>query len=214
MAFPHQRSNDIVSGSLHAFGLMLAITALVLMAIFSQGPKAVTSTVIFGSGLTLLYLTSALYHLFPPKLLKAKSVLRKLDHSMIYFLIAASYTPICLLILPAGWGWSLFGVSWGLASIGIISKLVPRLTLPINVSVAHYLVMGWLILIAWPVLDSAFSGVQLFWLGLGGVIYTVGVLFFILDQKIKIKGFGLHEVFHLFIMAGSFCHFWLMLWYI
>lgn len=214
MAFPHQRSNDIVSGILHAIGLVLAISALVLLAVFSQGPKAITATVIFGSGLVLLYLASALYHLFPPHLTRVKSLLQQVDHSMIYVLIAASYTPICLIFLPTAWGWSLFGVSWGLAVLGILTKVLPKLKLPIGISVIHYLAMGWMILVAWPILTTSFTWPQLFWLGLGGVIYSSGVIFFMLDRFVQMKGFGLHEVFHLFIIAGSFCHFWMVLRYV
>jgi hemolysin III len=207
-----QRSNDIFSGILHAIGAGLAIAALTLLAVFAEGGKAVTASVIFGSGLVLLYLASASYHLLPHHLLRAKGVLQKLDHSMIYVLIAATYTPVCLLGLGGAWGWSIFGVSWGLAILGILSKTLPSWQPPHWLGTLHYLVMGWLIIIAWPALHTL-SAPALWWLTLGGVIYTSGVTFYALDRKVKIPAFGLHEVFHLFVMAGSFCHFWLVLRY-
>lgn len=209
----HQRSNDIFSGILHAIGAGLAIAALVLLAIYATGGRAITASVIFGSGLVLLYIASASYHLLPHQWLVAKGVLRKIDHAMIYVLIAATYTPIALIGLRGGWGWSIFGVSWGLAVIGILSKAIPAWHPSHLVSTLHYLVMGWLVLIAWPELQQFSSG-ALLWLTLGGGLYTTGVIFYSLDRKIKLPHFGMHEIFHLFVIAGSFCHFWLVLWHL
>ncbi len=208
----HARKNDIISGGLHAIGAGLAIAALVLLAIFAQGGRGVTAAVIFGSGLVLLYIASATYHLLPHRYQTAKVVLRKIDHAMIYVLIAATYTPICLLGLRGGWGWSLFGVSWGLALLGVLSKTIPRWQPPSWLGTTHYLVMGWLVLLAWSELRT-FSTGMLFWLALGGAWYTCGVVFYSLDRKIKLPAFGMHEIFHLFVMVGSFCHFWLVLRY-
>lgn len=210
----HQRSNDIFSGVLHGIGAGLAIAGLVLLAIFAQGGRGITASVIFGSGLVLLYIASAAYHLLPHRLMRAKSILQKLDHCMIYVLIAATYTPVCLLGLRGGWGWSLFGVSWALALVGILSKTVRRWRPSHVVSTVHYLVMGWLLLLAWPVLATQFTSTMILWLALGGVLYTSGVIFYSLDHKIKLPAFGMHEIFHLFVLGGSFCHFWLVLWYL
>lgn len=212
--FPHHRSNDIVSGVLHGIGLGLAITALIILVIFAGTARSITAMAVFGSGLVLLYLTSALYHLLPHRHIRTKTILQKLDHSMIYVLIAASYTPICLVGLRGGWGWSLFGVSWGLALVGILLKSIQRFYPPLWLSVTHYLLMGWLILLALPKVLIVFSDGALFWLTLGGVLYTTGVIFFSLDRVFKWRWFGMHEVFHLFIIGGSFAHFWLMLWYL
>lgn len=212
--FPHHRSNDIVSGVLHVIGLGLAITALVILVVFASTGRSITSMAIFGSGLVLLYLASALYHLFPHHHVLTKSILQKLDHIMIYVLIAASYTPICLVGLRGGWGWSIFGISWGLAVVGIISKSIKRWQPPLWVSIMHYLLMGWLILLALPKVLMVFSDSALFWLTLGGVLYTTGVIFFSLDRIYKWRWFGMHEVFHLLVIAGSFAHFWLLLWYL
>lgn len=212
--FPHHRSNDIVSGVLHSIGLGLAITALIILVIFASTARSVTAMAIFGSGLVLLYLASALYHLLPHRHTVAKMALQKLDHIMIYVLIAASYTPICLVGLRGGWGWSLFGVSWGLAVLGIVLKSVKRLHPPLWLSVTHYLLMGWLILLALPKVLDVFSSGSLFWLTLGGLLYTTGVIFFSLDRIFKWRWFGMHEVFHLFVIGGSFAHFWFVLWYL
>ncbi len=210
----HQRSNDILSGILHAIGAGLAIAGLVLLAIFGQGGRGITASVIFGSGLVLLYVASATYHLLPHHLLRAKVVLQTIDHCMIYVLIAATYTPICLLGLRGGWGWSLFAVSLALAVLGILSKTIPRWHPSHLVSTVHYLAMGWLLLIALGPLLTRFTSPMLFWLVLGGVLYTSGVIFYSLDRKIKLPAFGMHEIFHLFVLGGSFCHFWLVLWYL
>lgn len=210
----HPRHNDIISGILHTIGFGLSIAALVILAISAYGARSITSEVIFGSGLILLYFASATYHLLPQHWPTAKGHFKTLDHSMIYLLIAATYTPICLVGLRDGWGWSLFGVSWGLALLGVLSKTIPALQPPHWLSTLHYLLMGWLVLLAWPVLLAQFSASMLFWLALGGACYTVGVIFYSLNRVIAIPAFGMHEIFHLFVLAGSFCHFWLMLWWL
>ena len=210
----HHRSNDIVSGVLHAIGFGLAIAALVLMVIWASGGREVTAVSIFGAGLILLYLASATYHLFPPHHIRLKLFLRQLDHVMIYVLIAATYTPICLVTISGAWGWTIFGIGWGLAVLGICLTLIPKLHVPVWVAVLHYLCMGWLVVIALPVVLNATSLAGFSWLLAGGVAYTLGTVFFGGSFVWKIRGFGLHEVFHLWVMLGSFCHFWFVLWYI
>lgn len=213
----HHRSNDITSGILHAIGLGLAIAALVLMVIFSasegSGREVVTVT-IFGTGLVLLYSASTVYHLLPPHWQRSKMLFRKLDYSMIFVLIAATYTPICIAGIRGGWGWALFGINWGLAVIGIILKISP-LRVPVWVYSVMYLVMGWSVIVALKPLLQVFSKEALIWLLIGGVLYTAGVAFYALDKALPpLRVFGLHELFHLFVMGGSFSHFWLMLHYL
>ena len=135
---------------------------------------------------------------------------------MIYFLIAGTYTPLCLIVLRGAWGWSLFGINWGLAITGIILKLVfrdPPRTF-IVIMFIFFIIMGWLIVIAWFPLTRALPIGGIFWLVLGGIFYTAGT-FFLSQRRLKITpNFGAHEIWHLFVMAGSFCHFWVMLKYV
>lgn len=213
----HHRSNDITSGILHAIGLGLAIAALVLMAIFSSqdgSGREVATVTIFGAGLVLLYSASTIYHLLPPHWQTSKMLFRKLDYSMIFVLIAATYTPICIAGIRGGWGWTLFGINWGLAIVGIILKVSP-LRVPVWVYSIMYLVMGWSVMIALNPLLEVFSRAALTWLLIGGLLYTAGVAFYALDKVLPpLRVFGMHELFHLFVMGGSFSHFWLMLHYL
>ena len=172
----------------------------------------IVSFSIYGVSLISLWTVSAVYH----SLNATNKILEQLDHAMIYFLIAGTYTPICLIVLRGGWGWTLFGINWGLAIVGIILKLVFRSPPKgaIVVFFIFYILMGWLIVIAWFPLVKALPQEGIFWLVLGGVFYTVGAAIF------NIKGFklspqiGSHEIWHLFVMGGSFSHFWMMLKYV
>ena len=208
-----KKQNEPLSSLTHLIGLFLAITALVLLIVFAvkKGTALhVVAYTIFGSSMVLLYLASTCYH-FVDVQGKWKNILRKIDHAMIYILIAGTYTPIALVALRGGWGWSIFGVVWGLALAGIILK-ISKLDFHGWKSVFLYIGMGWLAIIAFIPLLQNIPIVGLFWLVLGGVLYTFGTIFFGLDKIIKrSRWFGMHEIFHLFVMAGSFCHFWLML---
>lgn len=210
----HHRDNDIVSGILHAIGIGCAIAALVLMIVFSAiagDTWKVVATSIFGTGLILLYTASALYHLFPIRWVRAKQLFRTLDYSMIFVLIAATYTPLCLTVLRGGWGWSIFGIIWLLAITGVVLK-ISSWDIPQWIYIGKYVLMGWLILIAILPLIERMPQAGLFWLVLGGVLYTLGVLFFALDGKVgRMRYFGMHEIFHSFVLAGSFSHFWMVL---
>ncbi len=212
--FTHHRPNDIISGLLHLIGFGLSVAALVLLIVFAQTGAQVTTVTIFGSGLLLLYFASSVYHLFPPHRARTKAMLRIFDHLMIYVLIAATYTPICVVVIGGAWGWSLFGVGWGLALLGIVMTAFPRLRPPVWFSVMHYLAMGWLVVFALPVVMQTISASLFFWLLLGGVCYTVGAICFGLSFIWKPRWFGWHEVFHLLVIAGSFCHFWFLLSYL
>jgi len=139
--------------------------------------------------------------------------LEQIDHAMIYFLIAGTYTPICLVVLRGGWGWSLFGINWTLAITGMVLKLVFRQPSRgiIALLFAFYIIMGWLVVIAWAPLIRALPQAGLGWLILGGVLYTVGAVVFNLKRLNFTPYFGAHEIWHLFVLAGSCCHFWFML---
>ena len=189
----------------HGIGSLLSIAALVLLivraATHAPDQAAASSVVgftIFGVTLFVLYTMSTLYHARLPR--AARRVFKVLDHSAIYLLIAGTYTAFCLSILRGAMGWTLFGLIWGMAVVGIVldSVFVCRLTW---VSIPLYLLMGWLVLIAVKPLLAVIPPLSLTYLVIGGVAYTVGAIFFIIDTK------WLHAVWHLFVLAGSVMHF-------
>ncbi len=207
------RDNEPLSSLTHLIGASLALAALTLMVVFAviYGTALhIVSYSIFGTAMLLLYITSTIYH-FLPKGKTPKKVFQKLDHSMIYVLIAGTYTPICLVALRGALGWTVFGIIWGLAALGISLKCFFKKVNQIF-STLLYLIMGWLIVIAFVPLMTTLSNAGLWWLFAGGLCYTIGVIFFALDEIVpRTRWWGLHELFHLFVIAGSFCHFWLML---
>ncbi|WP_244827074.1 hemolysin III family protein [Caballeronia sp. TF1N1] len=187
----------------HLIGTVLSIAglvALVVMGALDGDAYKVVSFAIYGAMLCALYLISTLYHCArSPRL---KSILQKCDHSAIYLLIAGSYTPFTLVTLRGPWGWSLFGVSWGLAVLGITQELtLGRRTR--SVSMVLYVLMGWLALVAVRPLVTALPPAGTAWLVAGGVIYSAGIYFFINDERIR-HG---HGIWHLFVLAGSLCQF-------
>lgn len=205
--------NEPLSAFTHLLGFTLSIAALVLMVVFAaihDSPARVVGASIFGSSLILLYAASTTFH-FLGKGHPLKYLFQRLDHAMIFVLIAGTYTPIMLTLPSPGWGWSLFGLNWGLAILGVTAKLTGK-TNHRAFSAVLSLVMGWLTILAWPYLHDSLGSNGLFWLLLGGVLYTVGVVFYALDNHVKrTHWFSMHEVFHLFVLAGSFSHFWLVL---
>ena len=203
------RGEEIANSLTHGVGAGLAVAALVLLVVFSVrygDVWRVVSLSIFGATLVLLYTASTLYHAFTNQ--RVKRIFQVLDHSCIYLLIAGSYTPLTLVHLRGPWGWSLFGAVWGLALFGIWFKafFTGRFQ---AVSVALYLLMGWLLVIAIkPALAVVPPGL-LFWIVLGGLSYTLGVIFFVLDKKPYF-----HAIWHVFVLAGSTLHFFGMLFYL
>ena len=171
----------------------------------------VVSFSIYGISLITLWTISTLYHSLNVSS-RADRTLEQLDHAMIYFLIAGTYTPICLIVLQGAWGWSLFCVNWSLAITGIVLKLVFRQPARwlIVLFFVFYIIMGWLVIIAWSPLTKAMPQAGLWWLISGGIFYTVGSGFFNLRHLNFHPRFGAHEIWHLFVLAGSFCHFWMM----
>jgi len=175
----------------------------------------VVSFSIYGISLITVWTVSTLYHSLNVSS-RANRTLEQLDHAMIYFLIAGTYTPICLIVLQGSWGWSLFWVNWALAITGIVLKLVfrhPARWLVILFFI-FYIIMGWLVVIAWVPLSRAMPQAGLWWLIWGGIFYTVGSGFFNLRHLNFHPRFGAHEIWHLFVLAGSFCHFWMMFNYV
>lgn len=210
------RIKDPVSGITHLVGAVLSVAGLVLLivwaALFSDEKGwDIVSFTIFGSSLVLLYLFSALYHLCNVGE-RATRVLRKFDHIMIFILIAGTYTPICLGPLRGGWGWSIFGVVWGLAILGTIITAI-WIKAPRWLTTGIYLAMGWAVIIATYPLIMTFIEADMFaslgWLLAGGLFYTIGAIIYGTKKpNLNIPGFGFHEIFHIFVMLGSFCHFW------
>ncbi len=186
----------------HAIGLVLSILALVLLLVNSSLYGSVWHIVsfsIYGASLIVLYSASTLYHYSQSPKLRYK--LNIFDHASIYILIAGTYTPFCLVVLNGWIGWTIFGISWGLAITGVVLKLffIGRYN---KLSTAAYVLMGWVIIFAIkPLIDNlSFEG--LMWLFSGGVFYTIGAVLFSIP-KIKYN----HAIFHVFVLLGSFCHF-------
>ncbi len=193
----------------HLIGAIAALVGLVLLVVLAtrQGDWwKIISFSIYGVTLFLLYLVSTLYHSVQGK---AKQVLRKFDHYSIYLLIAGTYTPFTLVTLRGGWGWSMFGLIWSLAILGIVLELLHPKEIQIW-PVIIYLLMGWLILIALRPLLQALPLAGFAWLLLGGVFYSVGVIFYLLDEKVR----HFHGIWHLFVLAGSLSHYFTVLFYV
>lgn len=193
----------------HGIGALLSIVALVVMVVYATrygNPYHIVSVSIFGATLILLYLMSTLYHTFRDP--KIKHVFRVFDHSCIYLLIAGSYTPFTLVTLRGGWGWTLFGLTWGLALCGVVFKIffTKRFNL---LSTLMYIALGWTAIIAIkPVIENVpVWGIT--WLVSGGLLYTFGTIFY-LWRRIPYH----HAIWHLFVMAGSFCHFLAVFYYV
>jgi len=203
--YPGERFNSIS----HLIGATLALAALVVLVVFAslQGdPWKIVSFSIYGATLFLLYALSTLYHSLHGR---AKLVFQKLDHAAIYLLIAGSYTPFTLVTLRGPWGWALFGVVWTLAGIGIVIDSLHR-NGPRIYQIIIYLLMGWVILIAlYPLIQNLPTG-GLVWLVIGGLCYTGGMAFYGLDEKLN----HAHGIWHLFVLAGSICHFLAILLYV
>jgi hemolysin III len=191
----------------HLAGAVLALAGSVVLIVRAVGdPWQVVSVSIYGATLVLLYTSSTLYHSLRGR---AKDILRKLDHHSIYLLIAGSYTPFCLVTLRGPWGWSLFGTVWGLALVGIAQEIRPRSQARI-LSVVIYVVMGWAVLAALLPLWRALGPAGFAWLAAGGLFYTVGIVFYVLDTRLA-HG---HGIWHLFVLAGSACHYLAILLYV
>ncbi len=217
---PQSLGEEIANAVSHGAGALLAVAAipvLVVNAVAGGGrPAEVVGVAIFGVTMLLMYLSSTLYHALPagPRgmesqaRLTAKRVFRLLDHAAIYLLIAGTYTPFALGVFRDDWGWPMFALVWGLASAGVLLKCLAG-TRQTVLSTLLYLAMGWLVLGAAGPLFTLLPTAGLVWLVAGGVAYTLGVLFFALDERVRYA----HFTWHLFVLAGTGCHFWAVLAY-
>jgi len=193
----------------HLLGAIAALAGMVILVVVAarQGdPWKIVSLSVYGSTLFLLYTVSTLYHSLRGR---AKQVFRKFDHYSIYLLIAGTYTPFALVTLNGGWGWTIFGIIWGLAGLGILLEALPQGNNRV-LSVIIYVSMGWLLMVALKPLLAALPLTGFWWLLLGGCLYTGGLVFYFLDEKIR----HFHGIWHLFVLAGSLCHYITMLFFV
>lgn len=199
-----------INGLTHLAGALLSfagLLALVIKASLTTGSAlAITSVTIFGISMILLYTASATYHMVKAKD-RVIAVLRRIDHSMIFVLIAGSYTPFCLISLNGMTGWTLFATITFAALCGILFKMV-WFNSPRWLSTSIYIVMGWMVIFVVSPLSSVLSPGGIFWLVAGGILYTIGgVIYALKPDFLRSKYLGFHEIFHIFIMLGSLAHF-------
>lgn len=202
-----------VNALTHAFGALLGVAGLVLLILKGYGNTVqIISFSVYGTGMIMLFTASALYHASRGSEQTLRR-LRKFDHVSIYVLIASTYTPVTLVSLQPqfpGWGWSLFGVVWGLALAGIIIKLF-WLNAPRWLTAGVYLVIGWLALIGIRPVVQSLSNTGVFWLLSGGVSYSVGAVIYAVKKPDPYPGvFGFHEIWHVFVLLGAASHFFMM----
>ena len=193
----------------HLVGTALSLVGtmiLIVIAAASGDPWKIVSVSIFGATLILLYSASTLYHSLRGR---AKDILRKFDHLSIYLLIAGTYTPFCLVTLRGPWGWSLFGVVWGLAVVGMLQEIKPRSEARI-MSLVIYAVMGWVIIVATKPLLERIDTAGFIWLAGGGLLYTIGIVFYAFDSRFR----HWHGIWHLFVIGGSLAHYIAVAYYV
>lgn len=205
---PQSLGEEIANSVSHGVALLAAITGVPFLIASARhfGVANVVGASVFAGTMVLLYLTSTLYHAFPEG--KLKRLFQKLDHGAIYCFIAGSYTPFALGALAGSWGWTLFGLVWSMAAAGVALKAFNRLSHP-WLSTGLYLAMGWLALIAAVPLVEHVSLPGVILLVAGGIAYTTGVAFFMLDSRVRYA----HAVWHGFVALGTGCHFFAVMNY-
>lgn len=203
-------AEELMNALSHGAGMMLAIASLPILVYSStsqrHGAGAVVGASLFAGTMILLYFVSTLYHALPGG--RAKAWFNRLDHAAIYLFIAGSYMPFLLGVLRGPVGWTLFGAIWAAAALGVAAKLFDRLRHPLW-STGLYVAMGWMAVVAAVPLYERMSATGLLWLVVGGLAYTAGAVVFLFDSKVRFA----HFVWHLFVMAGSTCHFFAVLWH-
>jgi len=206
---PQTLGEEIANAISHGIGFLLAVASLPILITFTAREGHAIDIVaisVFSVTMMLLYLVSTLYHALPAG--RVKVLLNRLDHAAIFLFIAGSYTPFVLGVLHGAWGWSLFGVVWALAALGVTAKLLNRLSHPI-LSTGLYVAMGWVAIAAAGPLLNRMPPAGLAWLVAGGVAYTAGAVVFLFDSRIRYA----HFAWHLLVLAGTTCHFFAALWY-
>ncbi len=210
------RFREPINALTHLIGAFLAIIGLIVLLICTiQGnktPLSIISIIIFGLSMISLYTASGIYHMFNG----SENIiyhLKKIDHSMIYVLIAGSYTPFCLLALQGTWKWTFITLIWSLAIVGIMLSVF-YINMPRFIKTTLYIFMGWLAIIAIYPLYLSMTFLGILWLILGGVAYTIGGVIYALKKPNFSLRFGSHELFHMFVLLGSSFHYWAILKYI
>jgi hemolysin III len=208
MSRPPTLGEEIANSITHGIGAALSIAglvAIVAVAALDRPAWQVIACAIYGTSLVLMYVSSTMYHALTNK--RAKRVFKILDHSSIYLLIAGTYTPFTLITLRGPWGWSLFAVVWGLCVCGVVFKSlwIGRLKVA---STVVYLLMGWCVVVAIRPLLAALPWTGFMWMLAGGLCYTAGVAFYANSRRFA------HSIWHLFVMAGSVCHYWAVFHYV
>jgi len=211
-----QGLRDPVSGLTHFIGALLSVAGLVMLIIKASNPLKpwhLTTYCVFGVGMILLYTASTLYHWLPLSI-EGTARLRKIDHMMIFVLIAATYTPFCLIPLRGAWGWGIFGTVWTVAIFGIVFKIF-WINAPRALTSVVYILMGWIAIVGIGPLVRTLQAGALFGLFAGGLLYTIGGIIYALKRPNPIpRILGFHEIFHIFVMLGTFAHYWTVYHYI
>jgi hemolysin III len=203
------RNEELANSISHGVALVaafIAIPFLIMHAARNGDAAFLVGTCVFSATIVFLYLFSTIYHVLP--IGKAKGLFRIIDHCAIFLLIAGTYTPFTLGLLRGTLGWTLFGVIWGLAVAGVLLKVFLKTFHPI-LSTGLYLIMGWVVIIAAEPVFGRLSTGGLLWLIAGGLSYTAGVYFFVNSSRLQ---YG-HLIWHLFVMAGTACHYFAVFWY-
>ncbi len=208
-AVAYSLGEEIFNAVTHGVGVALGVLGLVLLIVKAVSYGTVihlVSVSIFGVSMIILYLASTLYHSIVPE--KAKKVLKVIDHSSIFLLIAGTYTPFTLITLRGPWGWSIFGAVWALALLGITLEILP-VKKSRAFSLVLYLLMGWIVIVAIVPLVHALPRGGLYWLVTGGLAYSLGVIFYVMKQYRYT-----HGVWHLFVLVGTIAHFFAIYVYV
>lgn len=203
------RGEETANSISHGIGFIasfIGMPFLIIQALKNGDAGTVVAMALFSASMIILYLASTLYHALPGG--KAKQMFRVIEHSAIYLLIAGTYTPFTLGILRGAWGWSLFSIVWTIATIGIVLKAFKKAAHPV-LSTGLYLLMGWLVVVAAVPMAEKIESTGGLLIIAGGLSYTIGVVFFALDSRLKYS----HFIWHLFVLAGTTCHYFAVLWY-
>ncbi len=209
MTHTFSKREEIANAVTHGIGVLLSIAMLVLLIVYASLEGTawhIVSVSIYGGTMVLLYVSSTLVHSFPAG--KAKDLFEIFDHSAIYLFIAGTYTPMLLIPLRGTLGWTLFGIVWGMAILGVIFKVffVKRFVV---LSTVFYVLMGWLIILAWGPLTAEVPAAGITYLVVGGVLYSIGAVFYVW------RSFTYHHmVWHLFVLGGSIFHFFTIFFYV
>jgi hemolysin III len=205
---PLSLAEELANSLTHGAGVVASVVGLPVLVIAAAGrgdKVEIVGCSVFATSLIALYTASTLYHALP--LSRAKEIFRVLDHAAIYVLIAGTYTPFTLGVLRGAWGWTLFGLVWSLAGLGIVFKTLLGFRYP-RASALLCVVMGWLAVVAIQPMATRMPAAGLVWLVGGGLLYTGGIAFYARERQRYS-----HVVWHLFVLAGSVCHFFAVLWY-